>query len=288
LEPIQTREEAIDDGVSRWAVRVVDSLARKDYLRRALSGEGREAAAQERPSNPFLPYEEELYVSDINDSHVALLNKFKVIDNHLLIVTRRFADQQELLDVDDFRALQRCMREFKSLAFYNGGEEAGASQRHKHLQLVPLPLSSHFEGVPWSPAIPQGHDTGRIAEDSALPWVQGALSLAGWLEDPAGRDGAQQAYLFYRDLMDHIGVAPRDQSAGGPAGRPYNLLVTAERMWAVARSQEFHQGISINALGFAGALLARNDGQFNQLKNQGLMDILRAVGVERQDSTLES
>ncbi|NIO40609.1 MAG: phosphorylase, partial [Burkholderiales bacterium] len=38
--------------------------------------------------NPFLPYGKDLFVSDISETHLALLNKFNVIDYHLLIVTR--------------------------------------------------------------------------------------------------------------------------------------------------------------------------------------------------------
>ena len=126
----------------RFVVRTMSSLARRDESRSA-------AEASPGPRrNPFLPYEDALYVAAITPTHVALLNKFPVQDDHLLIVTRAFAPQEALLDADDFLALAACLAEVDGLAFYNAGEVAGASQPHKHLQLVPLPLADGLAGVP--------------------------------------------------------------------------------------------------------------------------------------------
>ena len=44
--------------------------------------------------NPFLPYEEDLYVRHLEPNHVLLLNKFNVVENHLLVVTREFESRQ--------------------------------------------------------------------------------------------------------------------------------------------------------------------------------------------------
>ncbi len=84
---------------------------------------------------------------------MAILNKFNVVDNHLLIVTREFEQQRSLLTLRDFEALWRCLNEYDSLGFYNGGPEAGASQPHKHLQLVPLPLAPQGPPVPIAPLL---------------------------------------------------------------------------------------------------------------------------------------
>ena len=50
--------------------------------------EARERARQQQgktaPANPFLPYEEDLYVCDLSPTHVCLLNKFNVVDHHFL------------------------------------------------------------------------------------------------------------------------------------------------------------------------------------------------------------
>jgi len=90
-------------------------------------------------------------VGDISATHVGLLNKFCVLEDHLLMVTRDYAEQTELLDESDFHALLCGLAAVDGLAFYNGGTDAGASQPHKHLQLVPLPLAPGWTGMPLAP-----------------------------------------------------------------------------------------------------------------------------------------
>ncbi|MEQ8960116.1 MAG: phosphorylase, partial [Coleofasciculus sp. C2-GNP5-27] len=57
----------------------------------------------------------------------------------------------------------------------------------------------------------------------------------------------------------------------------YNLLATREWMLIVPRSQEEFESISINSLGFAGALLVRNSQQMQSLKDAGPVTILKHV-----------
>lgn len=135
LLPVPTDYTFIEDGGIRFFVRVLAGLKLKDEAKK----NEKVAAKAGRTINPFLPPEKELLVADITDTHLAVLNKFNVVEHHLLLVTRSFEDQEMLLTLKDLEALWLCMAEYDSLAFYNGGREAGASQQHKHLQLVPLP-----------------------------------------------------------------------------------------------------------------------------------------------------
>ena len=65
---------------------------------------------------------------------------------------------------------------------------------------------------------------------------------------------------------------------------PYNLLMTREWMMVIPRSQESYQDISINSLGFAGALLVRNPEQMEQLKQIGPLTFLQKVGIKKTSS----
>ena len=95
-----------------------------------------------KPGNPFADPEPGLFVADLSPTHFAMLNKYHVIESHLLVLTRAFVDQHVLLDLADFDALVRCFPEHSpAMAFYNGGTTAGASQAHKHLQVISLPLA---------------------------------------------------------------------------------------------------------------------------------------------------
>jgi ATP adenylyltransferase len=63
----------------------------------------REQSATGERFNPFLPCEQDMFVADVSRSHLCLLNKFNVIDHHLLIVTREFENQECLLRISTCR-----------------------------------------------------------------------------------------------------------------------------------------------------------------------------------------
>ena len=66
-----------------------------------------------------------------------LVNQLREMDA-LDKIDQVYAEYAE--DGADFDALARGLAAIDGLAFYNGGTVAGASQPHKHLQLVPVPL----------------------------------------------------------------------------------------------------------------------------------------------------
>lgn len=72
LQPIRTDQTFLEENKVQFVVRVVSSLARKDGARRLLATT---PARQGAGANPFLPYDRDLFVADISDTHVCLLNK---------------------------------------------------------------------------------------------------------------------------------------------------------------------------------------------------------------------
>jgi len=281
LQRIDTVLTHLDDGGVRFAVREVSSLARKEAARRAQAPS--QGQPQALPRDPFLPYDDDLYVGDLSATHVALLNKYNVLDEHLLIVTRRFVPQETLLDQADFAALVVALRGFDALGFYNGGPQAGASQPHKHLQAVPLPLDTAGAALPVQtlldaapadgacvPGLPFAHAFARLDFDESA-------SASGKTTDEDVRRDAQRAVETYRALLRaaHIGTQEVD---GVPHQRtPYNLLVTRRWMLVVAREAERVEGISVNALGFAGSLFVRDAAQREALARIGPMTALARV-----------
>lgn len=265
LRPIPTDFEFVEDGGVRFFVRVLANLARKDFERAARERE----AGGGRPANPFLPHEPELFVADVSETHLAILNKFNVVERHLLVVTRAFEDQRALLTPGDFDALWRCMTEYHSLGFYNGGVEAGASQPHKHLQLVPLPLAPSGPPVPIEPLLPAV--AGDAAEAPGLPFRNAFVRL--------GAGGAREALRRYRELLARAGLGPIVGAPGELQRGPYCLLVTTGWMLLVPRSREHFGAISVNSLGFGGGLLVRDEAQLDLLKRVGPMAALRETGL---------
>jgi ATP adenylyltransferase len=271
LQPIPTGFEFVEDGGVRFFVRVLANLARKDLERT----EHERAAAGGKPANPFLPWERDLFVADVSGSHVAILNKFNVVDHHLLVITREFEDQRTLLTPRDFDALWRCMREYESLGFYNGGVAAGASQPHKHLQVVPLPLAPQGPPVPVEPLLAAASRDGTIGP---VPGFDFRNALARFGAGGVRADalaGAGAAHALYLSLLGRVGLGPARGEPGELQRGPYCLLVTREWMLIVPRSREHFDSISVNALGFAGALLVRNEEQLQHLRAEGPLRALR-------------
>jgi len=272
LQSIPTDYEFVEDAGVRFLVRTLVNLSRKDEERK------RRKVEEERTGvevNPFLPYERELFVADISDTHLALLNKFNVVEHHLLIVTRHFEDQDILLNRSDFEAMWLSMGEYESLAFYNGGRVAGASQRHKHLQQIPLPMGVSGPRIPVEPLFRGTTVTNRPVRVNGLPFRHAFVRME--FEEGAGVEekSAASADLF-REMLVFTGMGvPADNRQSGP----YNLMVTPEWMFLVPRSGEFFQGVSVNSLGFAGALLVRNEEDMERLKQVGPMTVLKEVAM---------
>ena len=277
LVPISTRYEVLEARGVRFQLRVLESLQRK-AAERAIQVAAKEIPPQAK--NPFLPYDGDLFVADVCPSHLALLNKFNVMDNHFLLVTRRFEPQESWLDEDDFYALVLCLRDLDGLYFYNGGEEAGASQPHKHLQAVPLPLAPNEPAFPleplWQTLPPQAANYSL----DALPFVHGLTRLSlDWEEEP--RSNARLLLDAYRQLLVATGLLDPARPLQGKQHGPYNLLLTRRWLFLAPRSREFFQTISLNSLGFAGSLFVRNEEERDLLAQTNPFDLLRHVGLPR-------
>ncbi len=241
--------EFVQDAGVEFVIRVATKFPRGE------GAKGRTGDAPRLPSDPFENPEPGLIVRDLTPTHRALLNKFSVLREHLLVVTKHFEDQYSLLNERDFEALAMCMEDAEVLGFYNGGTEAGASQRHKHLQVVTLPLSPRHS-VPMD---------ALLAGKDALPFRHAFARLdAGQI----GRPAAMAA--TYRDLR---------AAAGLEDSRPYNLLVTHEWMLCVPRARDKFEGVSINSLAFAGSFFVRDAAHAAVICAAKPMSVLKSVAM---------
>lgn len=275
LVPIATEPHVHVDGGVRFVIRVVANLARKEAERPAVPEPlpaVRSVMSVVKPGwkNPFLPYDPALFVAPIGERHVGLLNKFNVVEHHLLIVTREFESQESPLTLADFAALWTGLAAIDGLGFYNGGLEAGASQPHKHLQLVPLPLAADGpSGVPIEPLLTAARLTaGEVGRSRALPFPHALAWFPGDLHQQPS--AAANAFVAYQTLRQMLAL-------GDDPARPFNLLVTRQWMLLVPRRYETFEGLSLNALAFAGALLVRREEEWERLRQMGPMAALRHV-----------
>jgi sulfate adenylyltransferase (ADP) / ATP adenylyltransferase len=301
LQPIETHVECLPVGDIEFVVRILENVSRKE---KALRQQGKTA-----PVNPFLPYEQALYVSDISDTHLCLLNKFNVVDYHFLIVTRQFEPQDSWLTLADFEALVLCLQEVDGLAFFNGGTVAGSSQPHKHLQVVPYTQSLPAFPMEWVIAASDRRDLDQtdliqtdlnqtknldepkgktqLVASSLLPFrhaiIRHGMIRHATATGQAATTGlsspltAQHYLACYHKLLSAVGIADYADGDGLQAAA-YNLLCNRQWMMIVPRSQERYAGISVNALGFAGSLLVKDKVMLMKLQALNPMELLQHVG----------
>jgi len=266
IHSIPTTAKVIEQNGVAFQVRIVATLEKKEA----------EKAARQK-LNPFLPYDPDLFVASISPTHISLLNKFNVVEHHLLIVTRTFEDQQTQLTQKDCEALLIALTEIDGLAFYNAGAIAGASQPHKHLQLIPLedPAISPLPIEQLLRFVKMDGATGTVP---GLPFLHAYAPMDRDWTNPE-KDSGASLHACYRALVRAVGFSADATPGTHAPTAPYNLLVTRKWLLLVPRSQESFEGMSINALGFAGAFLVKDLSQLEILRKEGPMTALQRVSL---------
>jgi ATP adenylyltransferase len=222
--------------------------------------------------NPFLPYNPSLYVGDISSSHICLLNKFNVMPRHLLMVAREEEDQSMPLTPADFFSLSFMLAHVGGLAFYNSSELSGASVNHKHLQIISSPLADKAS-FPFETILNDSllGDTIGCIEGFPFPHLAVRIPATGSV-----LERANFAYQNYLRMVARLGLIV-DLKGWLP---PYNLLMCKNWLWLVPRKQPSVEGIAINALAYAGAVLFDDRKQLQQLAEMGFSDLLQRAAKD--------
>ena len=232
--------------------------------------------------SPFLHPEPALVVSsDLFPHHNVLLNKFPAVRDHLLLCTKEYEPQRGALSENDVSALSFLVRNAyepveRALGFYNGGLVSGASQGHKHAQVVPL-------GAICAPGI------GEEAKETSCPCVldrviqnsnekertSGVIDMIPYKHSfemlNISRDSVKEEqkafemlYEAYKRCLDKCGVDPDDDKTS------HNVLVTTEWIIVIPRSAESYEmdgkHASLNAMAFAGSLLVKSKETIESIK----------------------
>lgn len=266
LIPISTNVTYVEDRGVEFVVRVSDNLVRKQSP----------AFTYHQPpeANPFLPPDPELTVGSMAPHHLAVLNKFNVLENHVLVITRGFVHQESPLTAPDFAAVAPGLATGNALAFYNAGKTAGASQSHRHFQLVPLPLG-HGPHIPMGALFENVPPGNSLVEKLDFRHVFSVLTADP--RDP-GTFG-RTCHDIYRSALVDLALANSYDVKEETRLPPYNLLLTPRWLFLVPRRTEHYRGISVNGLGFAGSLFVSTSEKLEQVKSAGPMKILEEVSA---------
>ncbi|KAJ7647046.1 ATP adenylyltransferase-domain-containing protein [Roridomyces roridus] len=250
--------------------------------------------SQKKLQDPFLPpYNPNLYIGELQqeqEEYVVLLNKYSVVPQHFLLVTKEFRSQASPLMPPDlvqtYMLLAAARKAHQNLfSFFNCGDLSGASQAHKHVQFIPLEDED-------GPPIEYLARSVKL-ETQDTPFSLTALSYANHVFRFPDRFYSYtpekmepilaQAFLSLIDLV----VSTIRHDPEYPAGKPsYNVVLTLEHMHLIPRRKENHvlaetgDQLSVNALAFAGMMLVKSERELEAVKTEGESKILRAVGLE--------
>ncbi|RPD76759.1 HIT-like protein [Lentinus tigrinus ALCF2SS1-7] len=255
------------------------------------------AAQEKKRHDPFAPpYVPALYLGEVRDEsegheYVILFNKYSVVPHHFMLVTKADFQSQtspllpaDLVQVYLFLLAAKALGR-KYFAFYNCGDLSGASQPHKHVQLIPLDDDG--------PPVEKLARATKLDRESApfslaaLPYANHVRRLPSSLSSTTDFDTLEQALAgAFIPLLDLAFQTVR-HDASYPAGTPsYNVFLTLEHMHVVPRRQEAHtlagtgEQLSVNALGFAGMLLVKSERELEAVREEGVTKILRGVALE--------
>ncbi len=215
--------------------------------------------------NPFSPWEKELEIDNINLEHVLILNKYPVQIGHMLLITRNWKPQNGWLDMSDWAAIKSIDIDTTGLWFFNSCKEAGASQTHRHIQLLRredlcniCPLQNLYSS----------ENRFKINNNKLID------NISSKSKDYA-KCGAKDLYDIYLELCSNLDLG--SPSLCNKPRYPYNILLSPSWVTVIRRSSENAHGFSLNALAFAGYLLNTDKSDNKWLKQNGPIRLLEEV-----------
>ena len=206
--------------------------------------------------NPFNPWEKILEIEKIGNNHQLILNKYPVQKGHILLITNTWKPQNGWLDIDDWDAIKKVNNDTSGLWFFNSSPIAGASQPHRHIQLlrrsfgeVSCPRERWFLDL-------------EISNDNETKLKKNiVVSQFNFLKN------SSYIYELYLELTKKIGLG--DPINNEKPKYPYNILFTNNWIAIIKRRYDHLYGFSVNGLGFAGYLLITEKSNIDYLKKFG-------------------
>ena len=218
-------------------------------------------------SNPFIPWDSNLEIKSVHNKHTLILNKYPVQIGHMLLITNKWQPQDGWLNIDDFEAISNVDNDTTGLWFFNSSKEAGASQPHRHFQLLPRhnneSICPRYE---WFCSLlnNKNHIKSLISHCISIkPRNYNKYSCSNDL------------FNSYKSMIEEMNLG--DIDLNNKPLKPYNLLITSEWIALIKRKTDRSNGFSINALGFAGYFLGTKRSDVDTLIKFGPEQILKDV-----------
>ena len=263
--------------------------------------------------SPFLPpFDSTLVLCDnFNNSHRLFLNKFPLVKNHIVVATKELIDQNTHLVQKDIESIVIMVKILKGLAFFNGGFNAGASQPHKHTQVIPTESIFNQQGIFSIIEDESGNGlqtlfdkdksetiTNQYEEFSYIPYQIKAFSfkhilikfnskLADCFESITfknSEDFSQVIFDIYKNCLEYLEIDTED----GKLKVHYSFLMTNRWMLLVPRKTtevKLDKGIlNLNSMVYTMSILVKSKELKEEIINKGLLKIISLFGYDKDES----
>ncbi|OAA74518.1 Histidine triad-like motif protein [Akanthomyces lecanii RCEF 1005] len=304
LSYFPTHVQDVRVGALSFQLRFSPSLANKPKA--PPKQQGTTSSPSPKPFDPFAYTSPppRLFVADVGAAHFLVLNKFAIVPEHFILATRDFKPQTHVLDADDLYATLACIRAYEEgsssssahgggalFAFFNCGAHSGASQPHRHIQL--LPVAAMREGLP--------ENSAWSVLASRLDGDDGAVAPFRTFSDAIGLDTSREdlhtTYLrLYEQAVRAAAAAKDDEPAAAKSGEEaavsYNMAMTRDRLVLCPRLAEGGSimdpdtgdvvgQVSLNGTMLAGTALVKTEAEWDALRRspRALTAVLKSVGV---------
>jgi len=275
----ESTSEYLEENDVQYVLTYAPGLAKKPTQEKAPEQDSRPEGF-----NPFANPEESMTVIKdyANGQFNILLNKYPIVNNHLLLTTKEFKSQNSPLSPQDLiaslkiiEALEKSNKKNeKFFGFYNCGDNSGASQPHKHLQFLKIP--DNFSPLPSGLVSNQdpfiATSRREPLQSKNVPFAHYVLPLE---KDSTKLYDEDYLALAFSSLLQRTLTTLRDSEK--PTA--YNVVFTKKFLMVIPRSEAYYKGkLGLNATAFIGSILAKNEELLNMIKEVGPGKILEAVG----------
>lgn len=208
-------------------------------------------------------------ITRINDTHILLYNKFCISKSQMMIVTANsYHRQHDPLDGDDLEVARMVLLSLASqhFIFFNGGVTAGASRKHKHLQVLRMPKDSTNLLV----------NKDSTKDFPKLPYKYFSIDFT---------DQAQPSKeLLLKTYQNLLGQCEELLPAKQGESVPHDVIFTKKWIMVIPRSRRNFEGSSdVNAPGMLGMIWLKHDEEVTKWKELGPARVLRQLGVSNEN-----
>lgn len=263
-----------------------------------------------KPFDPFENPPPALKITDLGPAHFLVLNKFAVVPEHFILATAAFKQQTDVLEADDLACTLACIDAYEGqqegggggglFAFFNGGEHSGASQPHRHIQL--LPVARMRDGLEEG-----GGSAWDVLADNLRTHRPPFATFSEEIEP--GITGAELHEMYLRlygracrAVARHSGGSSGidEVPATGEARISYNMAMTRRTLVVSPRLAEGADiaaadgrvlgSLALNGTVLAGTALVKSELEWEALRSDegGLVKVLRGIGLPADEVERES